>query len=104
MKSVLVAILVLTPLSAIDAQAAVTVERAAELEHLLRHDCGSCHGMTLKGGLGPALQPEALQGKTAEFLKITIQHGRPGTPMPPWRGILTEEDIDWLVGRLLEGS
>ena len=28
--------------------------RQAELTHLVKHDCGSCHGMTMKGGLGPA--------------------------------------------------
>ncbi|HAF55336.1 MAG TPA: cytochrome C55X NirC, partial [Thauera sp.] len=30
-------------------------QRARELIHIVRQDCGSCHGLTLKGGLGPAL-------------------------------------------------
>ena len=30
--------------------------RRAELVTLVRQDCGSCHGLTLKGGLGPALK------------------------------------------------
>ena len=32
-------------------------ERARELIHIVRQDCGSCHGLTLAGGLGPALTP-----------------------------------------------
>jgi cytochrome c55X len=75
--------------------------RQAELEHILRQDCGSCHGMTLKGGLGPALTPEALQNKPKVYLQQTIQEGHPGTPMPPWKSILTPEDIDYLVELLM---
>jgi len=32
--------------------------RQAALVDLVRQDCGSCHGMTLKGGLGRSLLPE----------------------------------------------
>ncbi len=72
-------------------------ERKAELKHLLLHDCGSCHGMTLKGGLGPALTADVLAGKPRLYLQQTIRDGHPGTPMPPWRGILTQEEINYLV-------
>ena len=75
--------------------------RKLELEHLLRHDCGSCHGMTLKGGLGPALTPDALKTKPKAYLLQTITDGHPGTPMPPWRGVLAPEDIDYLVEFLM---
>lgn len=78
-------------------------ERQQELLHMLRHDCGSCHGMTLKGGLGPALLPENLVGKPAATLTATILYGRAGTPMPPWQGILNEEDAAWLVQQLKAG-
>ena len=84
-------------------QAELTDQRQQELRHMLKHDCGSCHGMTLKGGLGPALLPETLAGKPDEFLVYTITHGRPPTPMPPWAGILTEEEIGWLVQELRKG-
>ncbi len=78
-------------------------ERQQELLHLLRHDCGSCHGMQLKGGLGPPLLPEALTDKPAEMLRATILIGRAGTPMPPWWGILSEAEAEWLVNLLKEG-
>lgn len=83
--------------------AGVTPERQSELLHLLRHDCGSCHGMTLKGGLGPSLLPDRLASQSREILRATIRHGRPGTPMPPWRGILKDEEIDWLLEVLYQG-
>ncbi|MGD8874759.1 MAG: cytochrome c, partial [Gammaproteobacteria bacterium] len=45
--------------------------RQAQLLYLLKHDCGSCHGMTRKGGLGPALLPENLHDFPPEFLVTT---------------------------------
>lgn len=75
-------------------------ERREQLRNLVHQDCGSCHGMQLRGGLGPALTPEALQDKHHEFLVITIREGRPGTPMPPWKTLLGEADIEWIVDYL----
>lgn len=71
-----------------------------ELRNLLEQDCGSCHGMTLKGGLGPALTTEALRNKTIELITVTISEGRSGTPMPPWKYLLSEADINWLAQTL----
>ncbi|HHH43452.1 MAG TPA: cytochrome c [Gammaproteobacteria bacterium] len=79
---------------------ALTPARQAELRSLVHQDCGSCHGMRLTGGLGPALTPQALQDKSHEFLFATIRDGRPGTPMPPWRPLLTRQEIDWIVDYL----
>lgn len=79
-------------------------ERQAELRYLLQQDCGSCHGLTLKGGLGPALTPPALAGKPPEFLQLTILHGRPGTAMPPWRAFISEDEGRWLADSLLAGE
>lgn len=86
------------------AHADPTPARQAELQHLLVQDCGSCHGLTLRGGLGPALTPAALAGKSPVMLRTVILHGRPGTPMPPWQPFLTTAEADWLVARLLDGS
>lgn len=77
--------------------------RQRELVHLVRQDCGSCHGLTLQGGLGPALTPAALAGKPAEGLTATILGGRPGTPMPPFKGMISEAEAEWIVERLMSG-
>ncbi|MEI6559208.1 MAG: cytochrome c [Rhodospirillaceae bacterium] len=74
------------------------------LETLLLHDCGACHGGSLKGGLGRPLLPAALTGRTEETLATIILDGIPGTPMPPWRALLTPADAAWLARRLLKGS
>jgi len=77
--------------------------RARELVRLVRQDCGSCHGLRLKGGLGPALLPESLREKPEESLRYTILLGRPGTAMPPWKTMLSEAEVDWILDRLLTG-
>lgn len=92
----LVLLLLIPPL----AYAAPDIGRQKELRHLLAQDCGSCHGMTLQGGLGPPLLPESLRDKPDEMLIATVMDGRPDTPMPPWRGLLTEEEVRWLVSVL----
>lgn len=81
----------------------VAPSRQQALAHLLKHDCGSCHGMTLKGGLGPSLLPAAIEQKPDQLLFITIREGRPGTPMPPWKSQLSDNDIRWLIDRLRKG-
>lgn len=78
--------------------------RQRELLELLKQDCGSCHGMRLTGGLGPALTPEALRTKPVDSLVATIFHGRSGTPMPPWRRFVSEAEAQWLVARMLAGT
>ncbi len=83
--------------------AAPAAARQEELLRLLRQDCGSCHGLRLTGGLGPALTPPALAGKSAESLRATILDGRPGTPMPPWRSFMSRDEATWLVERLIRG-
>ncbi len=77
--------------------------RQAELIRLVRQDCGSCHGLTLKGGLGPPLTATALAEKSAASLVATIVQGRPGTPMPPFRSILDANEAVWIVDHLLAG-
>ncbi len=78
-------------------------ERQKELVHLVRQDCGSCHGMTLRGGLGPALTPAALRDKAVDSLVATIHGGRPGTPMPPWHRFLSEAEARWIVEQMQAG-
>ncbi len=79
------------------------VARQNELVHLVRQDCGSCHGMTLQGGLGPALLPADLRDKPVEGLAATIYYGRPGTAMPPWKQFMSEAEANWIVQKLMSG-
>lgn len=94
-------------LAAAAAQAQPTIEPARQqaLLRMLRQDCGACHGMQLTGGLGPAITPQALaQGeRSPELVFATIWYGRPGTPMPPWRGLLSEAEARWMSAQLLAG-
>lgn len=80
-----------------------TAERRTELVTLVRQDCGSCHGLTLQGGLGPALLPDALKDKPTDYLKFVILQGRPGTAMPPWQRFLSDAEAQWIVSNLQKG-
>lgn len=81
----------------------ISEQRQVELHNLIIQDCGSCHGMTLKGGLGPALTYDALANKSRRMIELTILNGRPGTPMPPWNTVLTKQEVNWLVDTLYAG-
>lgn len=75
-----------------------------KLANLVRQDCGSCHGLTLKGGLGKPLTVEQLAPWDRDQLVHIILDGIPGTPMPQWRPLLTELDARWIADRLKEGN
>ena len=79
------------------------ISRQQQLLRLVRQDCGSCHGMRLTGGLGPPLTRDALAGASVDAIAATIFHGRPGTPMPGWRAMLSENEAHWIAERLLAG-
>lgn len=81
----------------------ITPSRQSELIHLLKQDCGSCHGMTLKGGLGPALLPVQLEGKSTDYLVMTILEGHPETAMPGWKTMLSADDALWLANKIKQG-
>ena len=83
--------------------AGISPEQASRLVRLVRQDCGSCHGLTLQGGLGPALLPQTLQDKPADYLQFVIMNGRTGTAMPPWRRFLSEAEAAWVVANLQKG-
>ena len=74
------------------------------LERLVRQDCGACHGMTLGGGLGPDIRPGSIGHYERDTLKQVILDGIPGTPMPPWRPLLTEAEAAWIADYLLNGG
>lgn len=97
-------IFIISILLAQTAFAEVSPARQNELLYFLKHDCGSCHGITLKGGLGPSLLPQALKNKPKELLITTILEGRENTAMPPWKPMLSYDDAQWLAEQLKDGQ
>lgn len=75
-----------------------------KLTHLVIQECGSCHGLTLKGGLGTPLTAGHLEGLDRETITHIILTGIPGTPMPPWAPLMTEADADWIADMLKQGA
>ena len=77
--------------------------RQAQLRHLLLQDCGSCHGLRLTGGLGPALTPRPCAASRANRWSPPCSWAV-RKPRCPWAGLLSEDDAGWLVDRLIEGE
>lgn len=90
----------LLALACLPAAARVDSGREGELHRLVREECGACHGLTLRGGLGSPLTAGALRDKPDALLTTTILDGRYGTAMPPWRAFLSAGEAQWIVDRL----
>ncbi len=87
-----------------DANSPLSTKRIDELKYLVKQDCGSCHGMLFKGGLGPALLPKNLSPLTKKQVADIILYGMPATAMPPWQGILSKQEAMWIARSLKTGS
>lgn len=77
---------------------------ASRLRDLVQQDCGSCHGLTLKGGLGKPLTADSLAQWDRDQVAAIILDGVPGTPMPPWRPLLTETEARLIADLLKQGK
>lgn len=63
--------------------------------------CSGCHGSTLTGGRAPTLFDDTWRvGGDEASLTRSIREGLPGTEMPPFKDILTEAQIEGLIGYL----
>jgi cytochrome c55X len=82
----------------------IAADNSARLRDLVQQDCGSCHGLTLKGGLGKPLTAESLAQWNRDQVAAIILNGVPGTPMPPWRPLLTETEARLIADMLKEGA
>ena len=92
------ALILLAALSAMAyAEMPVDEARQEELVYLLKQDCGSCHGLTMKGGLGPPLLARDLEDKPDAYLMTIIAKGAVANGMPPWEALLSEADIEHIV-------
>jgi mono/diheme cytochrome c family protein len=72
--------------------------------------CAPCHG-DAGGGDGPAAaaitppprnfrDPVFWRGRTAQQLRLVVRDGKPGTMMAPFQGVLSDAEIDGVVGYL----
>lgn len=82
----------------------IPAAREAELRNLVEQDCGSCHGLTLRGGLGKPLLPAQFEGVPESAIAGIILDGVTGTPMPPWRGLVSDAEALWIARQLKQGS
>ena len=96
-------VLLLTGYSANAADAVPGPQRQRELVHLVRQECGFCHGLRLTGGLGSPLTASAMKDKPAETMVAVILYGIPGSAMPGWQPFLTQAEAVWIVDKLQEG-
>ena len=60
--------------------------------------------MTLNGGLGPAIGAKRMRGGSPESIASVILDGVPGTPMPPWRPLLSEKEALWIASYLIQAE
>lgn len=69
---------------------------SASIGHTLyRSRCEVCHGDNGQGEIGPSLHNDSvLRAVSNEFLHDTIVRGRPGTAMPAWRQLSSEDVAD----------
>lgn len=104
LKRAAVSLPVLLVVAAFTAQTDLSVMRQGELRYILEQDCGSCHGLTMKGGLGPALTAERMQALSLDDITRVILDGVPGTPMPPWRPLLSEQEALFMAQVLKSGE
>lgn len=67
-------------------------EEAVHQGNVMYHrTCGKCHGRNgISGGIAPDLR--RFQGNDQEFM-TTVQTGRPGTMMPAWKEVLSEDEL-----------
>lgn len=79
-------------------------DESKKLERMVIQDCGSCHGLTMKGGLGRPLTAEALAHVDTQTIATIILDGVPGTAMPPWRPLLSEQQAQWMAEYLKSRS
>lgn len=103
MKRAFLAVLLGSAAGLAQASDAPPEPRRSELVNMVRQDCGSCHGLTMKGGLGPPLLPSAIAGRDPELMRAIILYGLRGTAMPPWRPFFTDAEAAWIVKTLKEG-
>ncbi len=74
------------------------LKRGAEV---FEKNCQSCHGTpTTRGNAVHLHNPELLAAASPAFLRFAVENGRPPTPMPPFAGKLSAQEITDVVSWL----
>lgn len=98
-NAVLISMVILSVWALTPAAWAVSFEKSvADGKSIYAKNCAACHGANGEGGVGPALnQKSKLDSIGMENIRKTVEDGKPGTAMPPWKGVLTEQQIEDVV-------
>ncbi len=67
---------------------------------LYQQHCAQCHGADRLGGTGPALLPENLHRLRPKQALASIAEGRAATQMPPFKAVLSGQQIQALVDHI----
>jgi cytochrome c oxidase cbb3-type subunit III len=90
------------PASAASAEFIVTPELAQAGAPLYQSNCAACHGATLGGGIGVALNDgEWLHGGSPEEVLHSVSEGVPAKGMPAWGPILGQERVRQVTAYIL---
>lgn len=73
-------------------------------DKLFDKHCAVCHQESGKAGIGLPLTTEKLATLSDNYLRKTIENGRPGRLMPPFKFELSVQEIDTLVDYLRKRS
>ncbi|MFZ5523792.1 MAG: c-type cytochrome [Pseudomonadota bacterium] len=76
-------------------------------EKLFQQNCAFCHAAdgTARNWIGSFMEPhprdltssQAMSGMTSTRLKTVIRDGLPGTSMPAWKSVLSEQQVDDVI-------
>jgi len=89
---------------AVSLAAAPSEPQVEEGKALFRSNCAFCHGLTGRGGRGPALVGrQLLHGGTAANIRAVIREGVPGSTMPAFER-MEKDELDRLVEFVLQLS
>jgi mono/diheme cytochrome c family protein len=73
-------------------------QQSGRIGHILfRANCANCHGLDGSGALGPSLNTDEFLSLVADdYLFTAIVHGRPGTAMPAWSRLSTDDLVEMI--------
>jgi cytochrome c oxidase cbb3-type subunit III len=93
------------PAGAADTEFVLTADLADAGRAVYQTNCGACHGASLEGGIGPALNDgEWLHGGAPEDVLRSVTDGVPAKGMPGWGPILGTERVRQVTAYILSSQ